>query len=158
MKKVGRPIKNRTGEIHITNQGYSIKIIDCIDSHHCTIQYDDGTILGVMTHNVLSGGVENPYHKTIYGIGYRGIGKHKANEKSSKKITKAYNAWTSMFERCYDENYHIKYPTYKGCSVDPRWHCFQDFGDWFEDNYKPEFMQRWQLDKDVLYKLTKDQL
>ena len=150
MAKVGRPIKDRTGETHTTNQGYPIRIIKCIDSHHCTIQFEDGITLDVMTHNVLNGGVENPYHRTIYGVGYRGIGRHKSNEVGGKKITKMYNAWTSMLERCYSEEYHKKFPTYIGCSVDYRWHCFQDFGDWFEEHYHSEYMQKWHLDKDIL--------
>lgn len=86
--------------------------------------------------------------RSANGIGFVGIGKHKTS--INQKPTKMYLAWKSMLDRCYLDKALKHRPTYADCSVDPRWHCFQDFGDWFEENYKPEFMQRWQLDKDIL--------
>ena len=46
-------------------------------------------------------------------------------------------------------------PTYRGCLVAEEWHNFQVFAKWFHENYKPEYMQNWHLDKDILVKGNK---
>jgi len=66
-----------------------------------------------------------------------------------------FDVWSKIFQRSYSKHYHKRYPTYVGCSVDEKWHCFQDFGDWFEENYKPEYMQNWELDKDIIVNSNK---
>ena len=59
--------------------------------------------------------------------------------------------WSSMLQRVYSNNYSA----YKECTVDERWHNFQNFAKWFEENYNPETMEGWQLDKDILVKGNK---
>ena len=57
-----------------------------------------------------------------------------------------YKAWVHMLERCYDEKYQERKPTYKGCTVYPEWLYFMNFRRWMEK-------QDWQgkaLDKDLL--------
>jgi len=54
-------------------------------------------------------------------------------------------------QRCYDPKYHITRPSYIGCSVDPKWHNYQVFAEWFYLNYKDD----WVLDKDLLIKGNK---
>lgn len=60
----------------------------------------------------------------------------------------SYTAWIHMLKRCYDEKYHEKHPTYKGCSVDERWLHYGTFRRWFED---PEngYMPGYELEKDI---------
>lgn len=56
-----------------------------------------------------------------------------------------YTQWCSMLERCYSPKFLARYPTYKGCEVDPRWHSFMGFRAWM-------IKQDWQgkqLDKDL---------
>lgn len=58
-----------------------------------------------------------------------------------------------MIIRCYDEKYQEKQPTYKGITVDQKWHSFQVF---CEDIQFLEGYQDWknsdslELDKDIL--------
>jgi hypothetical protein len=62
-----------------------------------------------------------------------------------------YNTWVSMLERCYSEKFHIKQPTYIGCSVFEEWLTFSNFKRWMQT-------QDWegkQLDKDLLFKGNK---
>lgn len=57
-----------------------------------------------------------------------------------------YLTWSNMLMRCYSKNYQEKYPTYLGCSVNPKWHRFSAFREWMVS-------QGWQgceLDKDIL--------
>lgn len=95
------------------------------------------------TSHILSGKVKDPYYPHIFERGYIGKGKYKSRE--NKKITKPYQLWHGMMSRCYDEKKHRRQPTYKGCTVDPRWFNFQVFAAWWEDNY----IEGYELDKDI---------
>ena len=94
--------------------------------------------------------VSNPYHKSVFGVGYFGIGKY-----NSKIHLKIYKTWASMLQRCYDLKYQEKYLTYIGCSVDEKWHNFQNFAEWIEENYETNLIKSWCLDKDILVKGNK---
>lgn len=85
----------------------------------------------------------------VYGVGYEGEGEHKLG------VNRCSQAWRAMFRRCHDKTELDKHPTYLDCSVDERWHNFQNFVPWFEKNYNPETMQGWQLDKDIIDKNSK---
>ena len=91
--------------------------------------------------------IKNPYHPAVYGIGYIGEGE---GEKG-----RVYNIWKKVLQRCYSKEYHIKKPTYIGCSVVKEWLNFQNFAKWYKKNYKPETMEGWHLDKDILVKGNK---
>lgn len=58
----------------------------------------------------------------------------------------AYTTWRNMFRRCYNKNWHKKFPAYSGCSVCKNWWSLSTFIDWFKKNYK----EGYQLDKDIL--------
>jgi hypothetical protein len=148
-----KPNKDRTGEKHISNQGYEIEIIGCFGALNCTIQFEDGTIrYNIQYDNIKRGTVKNFYHKSPYGVGYFGVGKYTKNDKNHSKT---YKTWTGMLERCYDNKLQEKRPSYIECFVDEEWHNFQNFAQWFYGNYRPETMQGWHLDKDILVKNNK---
>ena len=92
-------------------------------------------------------------NKLIHGIGYHGQGIYKS--KINGKITKVYQTWKNMMDRCYYENSINNHPTYKNCTVSSKWYCLQSFGKWFEENYNSETMKGWHLDKDILLKNNK---
>lgn len=83
---------------------------------------------------------------TVLNIGQLGYGKY-----NPQNYPKPYTTWKNMLKRCYDEKFHIKQPTYKNCTVAKKWHNFQNFAKWFEENY----VEGWQLDKDILFKGNK---
>lgn len=61
-----------------------------------------------------------------------------------------YYAWRNMFKRCYDPIMLLKYPSYVGCSVDIRWHNFQNFAvDLLELNSNYGEIKSLCLDKDL---------
>jgi hypothetical protein len=60
-----------------------------------------------------------------------------------------------MLKRRYSKKgEHYKY--YKDVKICEEWYNFQNFAEWFENNYNPETMQSWQLDKDILVKILND--
>ncbi len=133
---------DRTGEEHINNQGCKFTIIEYFTRKNCTVQFDDGIIVSNVNYsNITAGAVTNPNHRSVYGIGYLGIGCY-----NGSTHPKAKNKWNSMFTRCYGERY--KRPTYVDCYVTEEWHNFQVFAEWFENNYK----EGYHLDKDLLVK------
>ena len=93
------------------------------------------------------------YEKTLCGIGYFGEGKHKA--RVNHKVTKKYNSWSNMINRCYNPYVLNKRPTYIDCYVESDLHCFQNFGDWFDENYYEVPNEKMHLDKDILCKGNK---
>ena len=145
---------DRTGEHHLNNEGYWMTIIEYVSNRECTIQFDEGcTIYKLQYNSIIKGNVKNPYHPSVFGIGYLGEGRHLS--KKDKKIAKSYNTWSSMLERGYDTSFNKKNPSYVNCLVNEEWHNFQNFGDWFEQNWKPYMDRSWELDKDILIKNNK---
>lgn len=145
---------DRTGEEYSTNEGYSIKIIEYFDCENCTIQFTDGTLIkNTRYDHIKKGQIRNPFHKSVYGVGYTGIGRH--SKWDGKKRMKKYEKWSGILERCYSEKCQIKFSSYVGALVCEEWKCFQNFGDWFECNFDSETMQGWALDKDILVKGNK---
>lgn len=100
----------------------------------------------VRRESIEKGNVFDPLHRGVYGVGFIGVGRHKA--KNEVSITKAYDAWHGMLRRCYSDEWHKKKPSYSDCFVCPEWHSFQVFGDWFDLNYSSGLT----LDKDKLIK------
>lgn len=84
----------------------------------------------------------------VRGVGYKGVGKFKASSNH-----KEYRLWSNMLTRCYYPPYQERFPTYVGCSVDPKWHNFQDFAEWASK--QSGYHNNWVLDKDILVKGNK---
>lgn len=141
---------NRIGEKHISREGYSIEIIEYKSHKNCTVKIDNKIILNNLRYDhIKNGEVRNPYHKSVYGVGYLGEGVFKPLFLNKK--TKAYSTWSSMLERCYSKKSQVKNPSYKSVLVSDEWHNFQVFAKWFEENY----MEGLCLDKDILVKGNK---
>lgn len=143
-------MESRVGEKWVTNEGYDVLITEYFNARNCTIQFKSGFILKTVDYgNIKKGTIRNPYHPSVYGVGYIGEGIYLS--KVGGKVTKIYHTWNSMLGRCYSSKCQEKQPTYIGCSVDERWHNFQVFAEWFENNYKEGF----ELDKDILIRDNK---
>lgn len=147
---MGEKVTNRVGEKWMTNEGYYVKIIEWFGVTNCSIQFEDQNILKNIQYRALKrGNVKNPYHPSICGVGYIGIGKYTPYK--DKTPIRVYNRWRAMIQRCYSDNFQESHPTYIGCSVDEHWHNFQNFAEWYEEGYKQDY----QLDKDILIKGNK---
>lgn len=151
--QVGKP-KNRVGEVSIMTKGYTAEIVEYYSSSNCSIKFEDGTILNKIRYGEFKkGSIKNPYFPSVANIGYVGVGRYKIWV--DKALTKNYVVWCTMINRVYNKKGLLKHKTYIGCAVDERWRNFQVFAQWFEQNYKSEYMQDWQLDKDILVRGNK---
>lgn len=96
------------------------------------------------TRNIARG--QSSKSQLTYGVGFDSKRRHVACIGS--KHTKPYQTWIDMLKRCYCPKFQRKFPTYIGCTVDERFHDFQDFADWF---YRQPYNDiGYQLDKDLL--------
>ena len=137
----------RKGEKHTTNEGYEVEIIECFNYNNYTVKFKNGAeIKNVQYSRLLLGNISNPYHKSVFGVGYFGEGEYLS--RVNKEKTKAYITWINVLRRCYNEKERNKYPSYKDVIVCEEWKCFQNFAEWFENNYIEDF----HLDKDIICK------
>ena len=146
---------DRTGEENVNNFGSKMIISRYNNAYDIDVYFPeyDYTFKHAIYDAFKKGKIKCVYERRTYGVGYLGEGKYKSKENG--KITKCYKVWQSMLERCYDDKYKEKYPTYKGCTVCNKWHNFQNFAHWYENNYyqiPDNFMC---LDKDILVKGNK---
>jgi len=143
-------MKNRTGEKHITKEGYEIEIIEYFNRRNCTIQFKNEVILKKKSYSsILNGTIRNPYHISFFGKGYKG----ECNDREYVKVnlTRIESIWNNILVRCYSEDYRSKKNAYKDVTVCEEWHNFQNFAKWYEENY----IEGFQLDKDILVKGNK---
>lgn len=146
---------DRTGETGYNNFGSKIIITKYKNNIDVDIYFPeyDWIAKNKQYNNFKNGKISCPYERRIYGVGYLGEGNYKVRENG--KLTKCYNTWQNMLQRCYDDKYHEKQPTYINCEVCEEWHNYINFGDWFTNNYYEIEGQRMHLDKDILNKGNK---
>jgi len=97
------------------------------------------------------GHVNSQYDKTVYGVGYWGVGRYNLSDEDGKMLPQ-YNTWKSMLQRCYSESFHKNNPSYIGCSVIKEWHNYQTFAKWYDENHYIVDGFITHLDKDILIK------
>jgi hypothetical protein len=145
--------QNRVGEKYINNEGQRAEIIEYKSSVNITIKFEDSSIVSNLQYdNIKRGAFKNPYIKNICNFGYIGEMRNIIKDSTYNKF---YSTWVNMIKRCYVERELIKYPSYRKISVAEEWSCFENFYKWAILNYNSEFMQNWQLDKDILVKRSK---
>ena len=136
------------GEVYSTNTSGNLEVTKYINSKEVEVRFlATGFEKTVRMEHVIKGKVKDPLHRSVFGVGFIGVGEFKVSV--NRKSTKAYQCWVGMLERCYSKKLHKKYPTYIGCTVHPDWHNFQTFAKWYQDNY-PVGGDKYQLDKDLL--------
>ncbi len=141
--------KNRVGEVFTIRDGYKAEIIKYEGVKSITVKLSDGTIIENVSYgNLKIGSLINPNHRSVYGVGFMGQGVYTSQENNG--LSKAYDRWHSLLRRSYWEGYHASDKSYKDVTVCEDWHNFQNFAKWFYENYNPEIMQDWQLDKDII--------
>jgi len=128
-------------------------IINYYDTNNVDIKFENGYITHARYASFKSGNVRNPYDKTYCGIGYIGEGKYQSVIKNV--MTKQYNSWRAMLQRCYDKSQVKIRIQYKGCSVCDDWLNFQTFAKWYDNNFYSVPNEKMCLDKDILHKGNK---
>lgn len=144
----------RVGIISKNNQGSEMKILEYRNSKEIIVQFvEHGNLVKTNWDAFCKGNVRNPYDKTVYSIGFIGVGSYKSSVKDI--INPQYNKWRAILQRCYDEKHHNKYPTYKGCKICEEWLNYQNFAQWYDENYYQVGNEKMCIDKDILVKGNK---
>ncbi len=157
---------DRTGEVGISNEGYVMRIVKYNNANDIIVEFQDEHRYRLHTgyDNFKEGKCKNPFFPSVYGYGYLGVDKNgnvpKTKElKDGKWVTTwEYDKWKNMLQRCFDNKYKEKYPTYKDVTCCDRWLCFSYF---LEDlavlkqEYNWSADEKLQLDKDILHKDNK---
>ena len=89
---------NRVGEKYTTTEGYLIEIVEYEDSKNCSIEFESGyRINNIYFCQVKRGNIRNPFHPTVYGVGYLGVGRHTPSKNRVHSV--CYKRWRNMLER-----------------------------------------------------------
>ena len=135
--------KQYIGKLYKTNEGYTIQIIDMINTHNVKIKFlnvDKEYETFNTMQNIKNGQIKYPYNINSYG-GYYGVGPYTARLDGVK--TQEYVLWMGMLYRC---NTSIGYKDTKVCN---EWLNFQNFAKWYNEN-KYECKLPLEIDKDIL--------
>lgn len=146
---------NRIGEVGYNTFGSKMIIVDYRKWNDVDVYFPeyDWTAKNRQYVSFKNGKIKCPYEARFYNHGYIGEGEYLMSENS--KNTRVYDSWHHMLERCYDNKYHKKYPTYKNCKVSEEFLNFQNFAEWYDNNYYEIEGERMELDKDILFKGNK---
>jgi len=140
-------IINRIGEARFNGHGDVMTIVRYINSSHVTVKFQDGNLVDAQYSNFKSGNIRNKLTNLVYGYG-KNNGEHVYD--ITGKILPSYKTWTHMLERSYSKKYHIRKPTYIGCTVAPVWLNYTNFKQWYDINFYSIAGQVMCLDKDIL--------
>ena len=144
---VKAPKDMQVGSRHKTNSNGELDIMAWNGSHKVHIRFiETGYESIIQSSDIRGGWVKDLLRPMIYGVGFLG-----GTELTSKNSRKAYDAWTNMLGRCYNEKSRGRYPTYKGVSVCSEWHNFQEFALWHNEHWIDGF----HMDKDLKIKGNK---
>lgn len=136
------------GDRFTTRHGCTAEVIKYVSAKEVTVKFLDayGYELTTAAHDLKLSSFRNPYYRSVNGVGYIGVGIHGA--RLNGKAFHAYQRWASMMARCYLLA-PGRYEAYRGCTVTPEWHNFQNFAEWYLSQYREN---GWQIDKDILCK------
>lgn len=146
---IGGIVINRLREVNENTHGTLMKIIRYGGWDDIDVQFQD-EFYYVKEHqtysNFKSGVIKNPYDRTVFGVGYVGVGDYKTKENG--KFTIYYQQWKNMLLRCYvkAERHHA----YEDVVVCEKWLNFQVFAKWYDEHYY-KIEESLQIDKDVKY-------
>ena len=146
---------DRTGKENVNNFGSKMIISKYNNNRDMDVYFPayNWTAKNVAYDAFKKGNIRCPYERRVHGKGYIGIGEYSSKE--NDKITKCYTTWQNMLQRCYDDDFKKREPTYQGCEVCTEWHDFQVFAHWYNDNYYQIEDEVMNLDKDILVKGNK---
>lgn len=156
-KLIEKQIAERLGEERLNNQGYLMKIVKYENWSNIVVEFLDKYRGRVHTSYQMFqlGAVRNPYQPNVLGVGMVGV---KYSTKINGKHNKEYIAWHGIIERCYDNKYKEKHPTYKDVTVCDEWLLFENFYEWLheQENFDKWYNgYQWNVDKDILIKGNK---
>lgn len=148
----GTPMgKYHIGDKGTNKEGYTVEIVKIKSERQITVKViGSGEEFDIDYSYLKSGSFSNPFHRSVAGIGYFGVGKFIA--KFGGKHTVEYADWNSMLKRCYTAlESRLSYSNKDVCE---EWHNYQNFAEW-ATNQMNFGKEGWDLEKDLLIKNNK---
>ena len=144
--------KDCVGVVCKSNLSGDFKIVKYNDKTNVQIQFlKTGYERVARLHNIRKGEVKDPYLESVFGVGVLGA---KYPTRVNGILTKEYILWCNMLERCYNDTFKKKNPTYQYCQVGDNFKYHEYFYEWC--NQQIGFSNKdWHLDKDLLIKGNK---
>lgn len=141
------PSDMSVGSTHKTKSSGFVKIVEYNGHDDVVVSFiDTGFKKKTTSKKIRSGSIKDNMKPSVFGIGFVGDGRF-----SWSSHTYIYNVWQGVLQRCYDEKFKTRYPTYKECTICKEWLNFQVFAEWMEGkDYKDK-----QIDKDIKFKGNK---
>ena len=144
--------KDCVGKVCKSKSSGDFKIVKYNDNRNVVIRFlKTGFETTVQLVQVKRGNVKDPYVPSVCGVGILGT---KYPSRVNGVITKEYELWQSMLERCYSTTLKKRNPTYEGCEVSNNFKYFEYFYEWCHKQIGFN-NEGWQLDKDLLVKGNK---
>ena len=142
------------GKICTSKNDGDFKVLEYKDTNHVLIEFlQTGYQKEVCLACVKNGSINDPYHPSVYGIGYFGDGPYTSRDNKGPQ-KKVYKIWKEMIGRCYCKEIS-SYKAYgeRGVIVCKDWLNYQNYARWYEGNCPNE---EWAVDKDILHKGNKE--
>ena len=150
-------IKMHLNEEKLNNQGSLMKIVEYIDNRNIIVEFQDDYKFRVHNNygNFQSGSIKNPFYPSVYGVGITG---NKYPRSINCKMTKEYDTWIHILQRCFDNKLKEKQPSYIDKECCDEWLYYPNFYEWLhsQTNFDKWYNgKRWAIDKDILVKGNK---
>ena len=144
--------KDCVGKVCQSKLSGDFKVLKYNDAEDVEIRFlKTGYETTVQLTNIRNGKVKDRYLPSVYGVGVLGT---KYPSKVNGRVTKEYDLWQSMLERCYSTTLKKKRPTYEGCECSDNFKSYEYFYEWC--NRQIGFgVEGFELDKDLLIKGNK---
>ena len=143
-----KPNPPRAGEVFPTTKWGDVEVTEYNSCQDVVVRFKDGTTKRTATKELRKGMVKNNFQPEVAGVGFMGEGQYGCKNGRLSGSCAEYEVWRGMLRRCYDERNFANHPTYEGCTVDVRWHNFQNFAEWYTKQHG--YAERWHLDKDFV--------
>ena len=144
--------KDCVGKLYKSKSSGDFKVLKYNDAKNVEIQFTNtGFETTVQLGHIKSGKVKDPYLPSVYGVGILG---NKYQAKINGVITKEYDLWTGMLQRCYSDTFKKQKPTYKDCEVSENFKSYEYFYEWCHSQIGFG-VSGFELDKDLLVKGNK---
>ena len=144
--------KDCVGKVCKSKSSGDFKIVKYNDKTNVEVQFlKTGFEAVVELGSIRNGYIKDRYAPSVYGLGIVGT---KYQIRVNGTLTKEYELWTGMLERCYSDTFKKKQPTYKDCEVSDNFLYYEYFYEWC--NKQIGFgIEGFELDKDLLIKGNK---
>lgn len=139
----------KVGGVRKSIYGENYRLVKPVNETEFTIEFmdDHQYRYNVSKERLLMNTVVNPYSRSVYNRGFRGVGPHRSVLPSGKQ-NPLYTKWAAMLKRCYSDVCRRDYVAYTDVEVCNAWLNFQVFADWCITDGK--YVIGHDLDKDLL--------